>query len=431
MSVSAARSPVSEGLAEDPASQGRGEAAVGYEPRAQAPRRLALVLFLAMVAVVLPAALVLGPSAGSDRSTLDRGPEGTAALAGVLGRLGVEVESLRVGLVPLVRQPPGSVLFMPSEPGLWPSSFLCEGAVELVERFLMAGSTVIAITHYSNAVLENWNIDYDWEALAKFDRGGPRWREGVPVLPSVATFGPPLAVTGRGGVESAHGHVLYSVGEVPVVIELPVGKGSLIVASDPSLVTNRGIGRDGNLEFWVRLVQSRLGEDGIVLFDDLHAGAMDDHGVVSYARGAGLLPAMLLALFGGVLYLWRAGTRFGAILPAREARNPRASAELVRAMSGLYQRAGLYAHALAVLSKNFRRRIERRSGLPWDRKYLDPWVQQELGPEAARTFGRIRRGFAALLPDPDPDKESALELARLVHSFEQEYLSKRVPRGRR
>jgi hypothetical protein len=216
---------------------------------------------------------------------------------------------------------------------------------------------------------------------------------------------------------------LYAVDRVSVVTVQPVGKGALVVVADPFIATNAGIGQGGNLEFWVRLVDFYLGSGGRVLFDDLHAGATDNKGVVAYARGAGLLPAMLLALFGLALYLWRAGARFGAVMDPAAARNLRASSELVHAVAGLYERADLRGHALAVLSRRFRHRLERRSGQKWERGTLDAWVGSELGPEAARQFARIRRGFAALLGESRPRRDETLELAQLVTGFESTWLT--------
>ena len=53
------------------------------------PRASRLVLVL-LILVTLPVLLVLGPGPRSDRSSIDRGSEGTAALAGVIRRMGLE-----------------------------------------------------------------------------------------------------------------------------------------------------------------------------------------------------------------------------------------------------------------------------------------------------------------------------------------------------
>ncbi len=330
---------------------------------------------------------------------------------------------MRVGLVPLTRQPAGSVLIQASAPGLVPAAVLSETEVELLRRFVEEGSTAVVVTHFPTLVLEELGIGYDWEALPRLDRGGSRWREAAPVLPGPVTVGEPLAIQGRGGLEpSTLDDVLYAALGVPVVTERSVGEGSLVVVSDPWILSNAGLRHGGNLEFWVRLVDDRLRPGGLVLFDDLHAGATDGKGVVAYARRAGVLPAILLVLVALGLYGWRAGSRFGAVLPGVDARNPRASAELVHAVAGLYERADLRGHALAVLSRRFRRNLERRSGQAWDRGGLGPWVASELGPDAARQFARIKRGFGALLTVHLPDRDETLELARLVHDFEAQWL---------
>lgn len=382
------------------------------------------VLLLALVVTLIPVALVLAPGAGSDRSTLDRGPEGTAALAGVLRGLGHEVESLRVGLATLTRRPAGGVLIMPSAPGLIPGAVLGDGEAAILRRWIEAGSTAAVVTHHPMEFLTELGLGYDWEALDRPPRGGQRWRRSLPSLPHPLTLGPPLAVSGRGGLDPGPDwSVLYSLDRVPVVASQSVGDGTLVVIADPYTLTNAGLGKAGNLEFWVRFVGHFLREDGVVMFDDLHAGASDGKGFVAYGRRAGILPAMLLVLFALALYGWRAGTRFGAILPPAAVRNPRASSELVHAVAGLYERADLRGHALAVLSRRFRRALERRSGLKWDRGDLDAWTAAELGPDAARQFARIRRGFAALLGNDRPNREDTLELARLVSRFETTWLA--------
>lgn len=383
----------------------------------------------ALVLAVAASGLLMRSAAGGSGSSLDRGPKGTAALAGVIRRLGIEVESLRLGLLPLVRRPEGSVLVMPSEPGLIPSAAIGEPEVDILAGFMARGSAVLVAADHAGPLLDRWDVEYEQDAIDRPPRGeGPgRWVDALPLLPGPIEQGGPLAIAGRGGLAGGQdAQVHFAVGETPVVVSVPVGKGTLVVVSDPSTITNAGLQRGGNLEFWVGLVRWHLRPGGEVIFDDLHAGGGSDHGAIAWARRAGMVPALLVALVLLALYLWRAGSRLGSLLPTPDLRNPRASSELVYALAGLYQRAGLHAWAVAVVSRRFRRRIERRSGLPWDRNLLDPWVEKELGPDAARTFGRIRRGFAALLPDDAPDREQVLELARLVHRFEQAWLR---PRG--
>ena len=111
-----------------------------------------------------------------------------------------------------------------------------------------------------------------------------------------------------------------------------------------------------------------------------------------------------------------------AALPPPDRRHPRASSELVAAIGSLYERAGMHHHAVTLMSRRFRRKVERRSGLAWKRDSLQTWVATELGPEAARAFERIRRSFASTLARSDPDPHDVLELARRIQRFESTWL---------
>jgi hypothetical protein len=381
---------------------------------------VALLLLVGAVFVFL-----LGSGAGGSRATGDRGPEGTAAIAAVLTQLGHPVESMRVGLNALVRAPEGSVLFLIAAPTLIPSAIVGEGELTRLEKWVEAGNTAVIVTHYPDAFLETLGPDFLWDELDRLDRdAAQRTHTAYAVLPGPLTLGGALAVEGRGGLK-LHGlrdEPLFAVDAHAVAVRRSLGDGTVVAVADPFTITNRGLRYGGNLDFYVAVVRTHLGEGGHVLFDDLHAGGGDDFGVVAYARRAGLTPALLIVLLLGAAYLWRAGSRFGAVLPPPDRRNPRASSELVGAIGNLYERAGLHSHVVALMSRRFRRKVEQRSGLAWKREALEGWVASELGPDAARLFARIRHGFAALLNRSDPDPDDVLTLARNVHRFESTWL---------
>lgn len=391
------------------------------------PLAAAAVLLL----LVATGAFLLGAGGQASRSSDDRGPEGTAAFAAVERQLGHPVESLRVGLNALVRAPVGSVLFLVSAPTLLPSAIVGEGELTRVERWVQEGNTAVVVTHYPDAFLELLGPPFEWDVLERVPRDAPdSTREALPVLPGPLTMGGALATRGRGGLAlgGLRDEPLFAVGEHAVAVRRALGAGHIVAVADPFTLTNQGIRRGGNLDFYVAVVEQHLGEGGHVLFDDLHAGGGDDFGVVAYARRAGLTPALLIVLLLIAAYLWGASSRFGAVLPPPDRRNPRASSELVGAIGSLYERAGLHGHVLALMSRRFRRKIERRSGLAWKRDALEGWVASELGPDAARLFARIRHGFSSLLPRPDPDPDEVLTLARHVHRFESTWLDGPISR---
>jgi hypothetical protein len=394
-----------------------------------ADRRLPAI---AAAGTLLGAAVLflLGAGPGRTRASDDRGPHGTAAFAAVLRRLDLPVDSLRVGLNPLRRAPAGSVLFLVSAPSLLPSAIVGEGELARLERWVEEGNTAVVVTHYPDAFLERLGPAFDWDSLPRLERDAvERTRPALAVLPGPLSLAGALAVEGRSTL-AADGtdEALFAVDDHPVAVRRALGTGTVIAVSDPFTLENRGVGVGANLEFYLAVVRRHLGEGGHVLFDDLHAGGGDEFGVVAYARRAGLAPALLLLVLLAGAWLWRASARFGSLLPPADRRNPRASSELVFAIGGLYERAGLHAHALALMSRRFRRKVERRSGRSWKAEAPDAWVAAELGPEAARAFERIRHGFATLLPLTAPDADDVLVLARRIHRFETTWLD--APAGR-
>ena len=124
--------------------------------------------------------------------------------------------------------------------------------------------------------------------------------------------------------------------------------------------------------------------------------------------------------------LWRLGTREAAVVRPRPPPPMLGGAEHVRALAGLYERADLGRHALDVTSRRFRRAVEGRAGIPWELDRLDLWLKDELGPEAALDFARVRAAFGRLYSVEEPETDAVLATARLAARFEARWLG---PRG--
>ena len=147
--------------------------------------------------------------------------------------------------------------------------------------------------------------------------------------------------------------------------------------------------------------------------------------MVAYARRAGAGPALIVVALLLALGLWRGGAREAPAVRARPAPPVLGGAEHVRALAGLYARAGLRRHALEVTSRDFRRRVEARAGVAWELDRLDRWLKDELGPQAAVEFARVRAGFVRLFAAPEPDPAAVLAVARLAARFERRWLGAR------
>jgi hypothetical protein len=377
--------------------------------------------------VLVASFAVVVPSSDAGRSTLERGREGTAALAEVLSARGTTVHSLRLGLHVLGRKPPGSVLVMIAGS----SSFSVrhrQADVDRVLQFVRSGSTVVLLTDRPHPLARELGLTVDPRALDRPPAGTAAGIVAAPTVPHFITAGGPLALHHRAALEENDvGLPLFTVDGHVVATLLTIGAGHVFVVTDPFPATNAGIGLGGNLSALLAAIDGGLGADGVVLFDDLHAGASDEHGILAYARSAGLGAALFLAALTLGLFLWRASRREGAVLvPSRQA-DARASSELVLALAGLYERAGLTDHALDVISRRFRREMELRSGESWKRGTIRAWVLSELGAGATREFDDISRRFAEAFRSGDPDLDRVGDLADRVHRFQM----KRLPRTRR
>ncbi len=402
-------------------------------------------LFVAALVLGVGVLLVAASSPGvwDSRASRDRGPEGAAALAGVLSRMGYEVESLSLGLHVLSRRDPG-LLFVVSPPGLlaWPA--LTEGDAARLLTWVQDGGTAVLVQDRPGPLLDALDVDMDPTGLSRSleDASG---RPAIPVRPSPWTSGGALALKGRAAPSfDASFSPLFSVRGTVVAAVRSMGDGQVVVVSDPYTLGNSGLGRGGNLAFYVAVARSVLETGGPVYFDDLHAGGGDDHGVIAYARRAGGGPALFVVGLMLVLLIWRIGAREAtAARPppppppprgappkaprggggggARGGRPPRAGH--IRALAGLYERAELGRHALDVTSRQFRRAVEERAGIPWELDRLDHWLRTELGEGAATDFARVRSGFGRLFAAADPSTDAVLAVARLAPPYQRRWLS--------
>jgi hypothetical protein len=383
--------------------------------------RLVALLGLALAGGLLVA--VLGGGGGGSRSSTDRGPDGTAALAGVLGRLGHEVHGLRLGLHVLPRTPLG-FLVLASPPGLVAQPALTPTDADRLLAWVESGGVVVHLTDRQDPVLDALGLEIEASALPRPARGSPPL-VAEPTRPCPWTLGGPLAVRTRAGLVGSDREPLFVVGDVTVASLHRRGRGELLVVTDPGLGSNEALGASGNLALFVHAAGA-LGAKAPVVFDDLHAGGGDAHGGIAYAREAGGGGAVAFGALGLLLLLWRLSARETSVQPGRAAVATGGTSEYVRGLAGLYERARLGRHALAVTSRQFRRRIEARAGMPWEREALSAWLVGELGVEAASEFRAVREAFGRLFVLDAPPVEEVRAAAVLAARFERRWLARRA-----
>jgi cytochrome c oxidase assembly factor CtaG len=144
--------------------------------------------------------------------------------------------------------------------------------------------------------------------------------------------------------------------------------------------------------------------------------------VIGYARKTSthyfLIYLFLLTGFG----VWHFGARFGQIIPRRL--DPRReSAEYVRAMGTLYQKARMNRHAGAVIYAGFRRQVAgfvRHQG-PWEVQRIAAKVERKTGTEAQRLTELVETA-EALLQRPAVTDGQMRSLCQRLARFEKEVL---------
>jgi hypothetical protein len=94
---------------------------------------------------------------------------------------------------------------------------------------------------------------------------------------------------------------LYTCEDKPVMIECPVGRGSLVLASDSYFLSNEAM-RD---ERAPALLAALAGGNRRVVFDESHLGSEDRLGLASLARQYRLEGVGLALLLVAVLYIWK------------------------------------------------------------------------------------------------------------------------------
>lgn len=110
---------------------------------------------------------------------------------------------------------------------------------------------------------------------------------------------------------------IYARGTNPVVIELPVGKGSLVMASDSYFLSNEALMKDRHSDLLTWLV----GQNAHVVFDEAHLGIVEQEGVATLIRSYRLqwLAGSLVIL--AALFVWKSAA---SLLPHQtpEVRTP-------------------------------------------------------------------------------------------------------------
>jgi hypothetical protein len=117
--------------------------------------------------------------------------------------------------------------------------------------------------------------------------------------------------------------------------EFRAGAGGGWISSHPDLFGNVTLGLADNARLFANLAASALGEDGHIIFDDMHFGVSDLYDPDNFFRDPRLHNTLLFLGLFWLLYLFGYSNRLAP--PAQRDVPPRAS-EFVEAMAGFFAR---------------------------------------------------------------------------------------------
>ena len=158
-------------------------------------------------------------------------------------------------------------------------------------------------------------------------------------------------------------HVADSNGAL--LIDYAYGYGTIVLLSDPYVVTNGGISLDDNLMLAMNVLAG-FNPNGLIAFDEYHQGrGITRNAFASYFEGT---PVLAIAGQLGLLILvvlWTNGRRFGRPLPLPHV-DRRSSLEFVSSMAELQERSRAFDLAIENIYSRTRRVLARHAGVDYN-----------------------------------------------------------------
>jgi hypothetical protein len=290
-----------------------------------------------------------------DRSSYRATPYGTMAFYTLLQESGYSVERFEKPFTELKDREPGTLIIIaPPEihaPG--------EDEFEALNKWVEAGGLLIIVDREINVRVGDAAINTE-PASSK---------SGVHALqPTHFTRGvqrvelSELATRVRIDSRSA----TYHIGDdgAAVLADARVGKGRVVLLTDPYVVSNRGISQADNVILALNLLAEL--PTGKIAFDEYHHGygaTSTGGGLMAYFRGTPVPWMMAQAGLTAALVVYSYGRRFGRPIPLRRERRT-TNLEFVSSMANISRLARATDLAMQNIYPEFRNRLCRFSGVP-------------------------------------------------------------------
>jgi hypothetical protein len=356
----------------------------------KARRETFLIVGLLVVLVVITAAAAFveaGQGVSLPLSSGSNAPDGARALSLWLSAAGYRVENQPAIEFSI---PPGSQAALVLEPSVKYEFTAPEWAV--LEGWVRQGGILLVAAIDLKAALQGNPFGIVIAAVPA---------KTVNLFPSAPIFSAPaLSVPASLKINSViastepAGSVLLATPEGPVAVQIPYGKGQVMVVAGSSFLTNAGLRNPGDADLMLNLV-SQVPPGSAVFIDEWHHGERAAASTASGLEGwLAETPAGQAVLFAAVIIflgLVLSGRPFGRPLAPAVEQSRRGPLEYVNAMANLYHRAG---HRRAVMD-HYHTGLKRSLG---KRYRLDPSLPD---PE----FVNRLAGF-----NPELDRAALLDL---------------------
>jgi uncharacterized protein DUF4350 len=213
---------------------------------------------------------------------------------------------------------------------------------------------------------------------------------------------------------------LYGEPEEPVVVTWRLKKGRVLWWAAPTPVTNSGISRDGNLDFFLGCIQAvrpgaSAGETTVLWDEYFHGyrGSLWDYFVGTPVPWA-VLQLSLVAVFVLLAFGRRSGPLYAPAAVSRLS-----PLEFVDTLGDLYRRANAGSAAVRVAYQRFRTQLVRRLALApsVSNIQLDAAVRERLGWKQPGLMDTLQRADKAAR-ESDVHSSDALKIVQALEHYE-------------
>ncbi len=342
-------------------------------------------------------------------------PEGARALRLWLSAAGYEVSNQSTNVFAV---PDGVSFVLILEPDFITGITAAEW--ETLDQWIEDGGTLFLASREIWRILSNSPLQVDT---------APTSSTGAPIFPVAPIFrAPPMDQPAQLTLsyilkpKNEPGQPLLATDKGEVALRFDRGKGSVILISASSFLTNQGLKDPGNAALTLNLF-SLIPKGSRAWIDEWHHGERGSAQELAYGPAAWLTgtPAGFAVLFSaGVIFvsLLLAGRPFGRPVPLPKEQVRRNSLEYVTALANLNRRAGhrraLMAYYQTTLKRAFGRRYRLDPGLP-DDEFVERLTRFNPSIDRSSLLGLLRQ--------LDQNKFTETQVVQLAHEA-ADWLSK-------